>query len=113
MNHKTTLENANKAIIQGDHETFLDYLTDDIRWNFVGDQILFGKEQIGRYLEQTYRKPPKFDVENIISEGDYLTAVGKISIADAEDEWVEYRYCDIWRFENGKMAELTAFVIKE
>lgn len=113
MNHKTTLENANTAISQGNHETFLDYLTDDVRWNFVGDQILVGKEQVRRNLEQTYRKPPKFDVENIISEGDYLTAVGKISIADDEDEWVEYRYCDIWRFENGKMAELTAFVIKE
>lgn len=113
MNHKTTLKNANKAIIQGDHETFLNYLSDDVRWNFVGNQILVGKEQISHYLDQTYRKPPEFDVDNIILEGDYLTAVGKISIVNDDNEWIEYQYCDLWRFEEGKMAELKAYVIKE
>lgn len=110
--NKIILENANKAISNGEHEIFLSYLSENTQWNFVGDKILSGREQVSRYLNDTYRKPPKFDVEDLVSEGNYVTAVGRIRIIDESDQWIEYDYCDIWRFEDGKMAELKAFVIK-
>ncbi|KFF00025.1 nuclear transport factor 2 family protein [Chryseobacterium luteum] len=112
MNNKIILENANKAITKGDHETFLSYLTDDIIWTFVGEQVISGKDQVRRYINDTYRQPPKFDVETLIEEGNYVTAVGRIALMNKNDEWIEYNYCDIWRFEDAKMAELKAFVIK-
>lgn len=111
--NKLILENANKAISNGEHEIFLSYLSDNTQWNFLGDRIISGKEQVSRYINDTYRKPPIFSVENLVSEGEYVTAVGNIKIFDNSDQWIEYDYCDIWRFENGKMAELKAFVIKK
>jgi len=110
MNNKAILEKANAAVAEGDHETFLSYCTEDIKWTFVGDQSLSGKEKIRHYMNETYEKPPKFDVESLIAEGDFVTAVGTISLWEAND-WKDYDYCDVWRFENGKMAELKAFVI--
>jgi ketosteroid isomerase-like protein len=59
-----------------------------------------------------YIEPPKFVVEQLIAEGDFLTAIGKISMKDDTGEMINYSYCDVWRFSNGKMAELKAFVIK-
>ena len=111
--NKLILENANKDISNGEHEIFLSYLSDNTQWNFLGDQIISGKERVSLYINETYRKPPIFNVENLVSEGDYVTAVGTIKILDNSDQWIEYDYCDIWRFENGKMAELKAFVIKK
>lgn len=113
MNNKTVLEKANTAISQGDYETFLTYCTEDTKWTFVGDRILFGKEEVRRYMAETYRKPPKFNVERLIGEGDYVTAVGTICIVNEHSQWIEYDYCDIWKFENGQMAELKAFVVEK
>jgi ketosteroid isomerase-like protein len=51
-------------------------------------------------------------VENLIAEGDFVTAVGKISMKDATGKMIHYDYCDVWRFQDGEMAELKAFVIE-
>lgn len=111
MNNKIILEKANAAVSEGDHETFLSYCTENTKWTFIGDKAISGKEKIRQYMADAYKKPPKFEVEYMIAEGDYVTAVGTISLLNANDEWEDYYYCDIWRFENGKMAELKAFVI--
>ncbi|MDH6254145.1 ketosteroid isomerase-like protein [Chryseobacterium sp. H1D6B] len=112
MNNKTVLEKANAAVAEGDHETFLMYCTENTKWTFVGDRILSSKEEIRLYMADVYKKPPKFNVEIMVAEGDYVTVTGTISLFSEDGRWKEYDYCDIWRFEEGKMAELKAFVIK-
>ncbi|PIF46696.1 uncharacterized protein (TIGR02246 family) [Chryseobacterium sp. 52] len=112
MNNKALLEKANSAISQGDYEGFLIFCTDDTKWTFVGDQILQGKEEVRQYMAKTYLEPPKFIVEKFIAEDDFVTAVGIISMKNEEGKTVDYSYCDVWRFQNGKMAELTGFVIE-
>lgn len=105
--HKATLEKANLAITQGEYENFLVHCTDDTEWTFVGDRTLKGKEAVRQYMAEVYKEPPKFSVSTLIAEGDYVNALGEITL-----DGVDYSYCDVWRFRNGKMAELRAFVIK-
>lgn len=111
-NNKTILEKANAAVTAGDNEDFLSFCTDDTLWTFVGDKTLKGKEAVRAYMAEAYIEPPKFMVEWMIAEGDFVTALGKISMKDKNGKMVDYSYCDVWRFKNGKMAELTAFVIE-
>lgn len=111
-NNKATLKKANAAITAGDHEGFLNFCTDDTRWTFVGGKILRGKEMVRQWMATEYINPPKFDVKNLIGEDDYVTAIGNITMTDEEGKAVDYAYCDVWRFRDGKMAELTAFVIE-
>jgi ketosteroid isomerase-like protein len=110
--NKAILEKANAAITQGDNEGFLVFCTDDTVWEFVGDKTLHGKEAVRQYMTTTYKEPPKFMVANLIAEGDFVTAVGNITMKDKDGREVQYSYCDVWRFRDGKMAELKAFVIK-
>ena len=110
--NKTTLEKANAAITKGNHEEFLQYCTDDTHWTFVGDQVLQGKEAVRQYIAKAYIEPPIFDVKNLIAENDFVTAIGNISLKDENGKTTHYSYCDVWRFRDGKMAELTAFVIE-
>lgn len=111
-NNKTTLEKANTAISKGDHEGFLAFCTDDTQWTFVGDKTLRGKEAVRQWMAEAYQEPPKFMVTNLIAEGNFVTALGTIKMKDEDGKYANYAYCDVWRFQDGKMAELKAFVIK-
>ena len=110
--NKAILEKANEAITKGDNEGFLSFCTDDTEWTFIGDKTLRGKEAVRQYMATAYVEPPKFMVENLIAEGEFVTALGKISMKDEDGKMVDYSYCDVWRFRDGKMAELKAFVIE-
>jgi uncharacterized protein len=111
-NNKATLKAANAANAEGNYEGFLSFCTDDTKWTFVGDKTLNGKEAVRQYMAETYIEPPKFTVANLIAEGDFVTAVGDITLKDADGKADHYSYCDVWRFRDGKMVELKAFVIK-
>lgn len=63
-------------------------------------------------MKAEYIKPPKFDVGVLIAENDYVTALGRITVTNEKGEDVQYRYCDVWKFRDGKLDELTAFVIE-
>lgn len=110
--NKMILEKANQCIQNGDNEGFLAYCTENTEWTFVGDMILKGKDEVRKYMAETYLEPPKFSVENLIAEGNYVTAIGKISLKDKEGNMNHYTYCDVWKFQDGLMKELKAFVIK-
>jgi len=111
LNNKDILIKANSFVTNGDNEGFLSFCTEDVKWNFVGDKMLKGKQAVREYMAAEYIEPPKFDIENLIAEGDFVTAVGKISLKNKDGKVVDYSYCDVWRFRDGKMAELKAFVI--
>ncbi|MCG2612717.1 nuclear transport factor 2 family protein [Terrimonas sp. NA20] len=110
--NKELLLKGNAAIANGDHEGFLALCTDNTLWNFLGDQVLEGKQAVREYMAATYLEPPIVTVDHLISEGDLLTAVGEITLKDKTGKATHYSYCDVWRFEHGKMAELKAFVVE-
>jgi uncharacterized protein len=110
-NNKSILKKANAAIAEGDNEGFLSFCSEDTEWKYVGDKTLKGKDAVRRYLEAS-EGPPKFTVTDLIAEGDFVTALGDITTKDEDGKTVHQSYCDVWRFRDGKMAELRAFVIK-
>lgn len=112
LSNKAILEKANEAVSKGDNEGFLSFCTEDTEWTFVGDRVLRGKEAVRQYMAVEYLEPPQFMVESLIAEGDFVIAIGKINNKDENGKIAAYDYCDVWRFENGKMAALKAFVIK-
>jgi ketosteroid isomerase-like protein len=111
-NNKAILEAANAAIAKGNYEGFLSFCADDTEWTFVGDKILNGKEAVRQWMATTYIEPPTFRVANLIAEGDFVTALGNITMKDEDGKAADYSYCDIWRFHDDQMVELKAFVIK-
>jgi uncharacterized protein (TIGR02246 family) len=110
--HKDVLRKANEAISRGDHEGFLAFCTEDTEWTFVGDRTLTGKEAVREWMAETYREPPTFNVHRMIAEGDFVTALGEITLKDEDGKTTHHSYCDVWRFHGGRMAGLQAFVIE-
>jgi ketosteroid isomerase-like protein len=112
-NNKSVLEQANAAVTRGDYEGFLSFCTDDTLWTFVGDRTLRGKEDVRRWMAEAYSQgPPELTVDHLISEGEFLTAVGVVTTRGEDGKATRHAYCDVWRLRDGKMAELRAFVIE-
>jgi len=111
LDNKTILQKANAALSAGDNEGFLHYCTDDTVWNFIGEQTIMGKDAVREYMAEAYTEPPKFTVEKLIAEDEFVIALGKITIKDETGKMLEHAYCDVWRFRDKKMAELKAYVI--
>ena len=110
--NKAILQNANAAVAKGDYEEFLSHCTEDTEWTFVGDRTLRGKEAVRQYMKATYIEPPRFRVDRLIAEGDFVTALGDIDLRDATGKVVHYAYCDVWLMRDDKLAELRAFVVE-
>lgn len=112
QSNKTILERANAAAREGDAEGFLALCTDDTEWTFVGEQVLRGKAAVRAWMKEAYRTPPKFTVLRMVAEGDFLTAIGDIKAKNADGSEAQNAYCDVWRFRDGRLAQLHAFVIE-
>jgi ketosteroid isomerase-like protein len=110
--HKKVLEKANAAIAAGNYEEFLTFCTEDTEWTFVGDRTLSGKEAVRQWMATAYSEPPIFSVARMIAEGDFVAALGEITLKDNDGKIAQHAYCDVWRFRDGRMAELRAFVLE-
>ncbi|HEY0685509.1 MAG TPA: nuclear transport factor 2 family protein [Steroidobacter sp.] len=110
--NKQILEKANAAISQGDFEGFLALCTEDTVWTFEGGRTLRGKAAVREWMKTAYQEPPRFRVHRMIAEGDFLAALGDITLKDEAGNAAQHSYCDVWRFREGKMAELHAFVVE-
>lgn len=109
--HKETLKQANAAISQLDFEGFLALCTEDTEWTFVGDQTLRGKEAVRRWMSTAYPEPPVFKVHHMVAENDWLIAIGEITLKNDAGQPMRHSYSDVWRFKDGKLDKLQAFVI--
>lgn len=109
--NKEVLRKANAAVTAGDNEGFLSFCAEDIVWSTVGGETLRGKEAVRAWMATGYAEPPKFTVERLIADGDFVAAVGTIDSKGDDGGTVPNAYCDVWRFRDGKMAELRAFVV--
>lgn len=110
--NKKILAAANAAVTAGDYEGFLAFCTEDTVWTFVGDKTLKGKAAVRQWMTMEYVEPPTNRVAHLIAEGDFLTALGTITLQKEDGQASHYAYCDVWRLRDGKLAELRAFVIE-
>ena len=110
--NKQIVENVNASFAEGGAERFLSHCADDVIWTMVGDKTTKGKKAIREWLALMDIEPPRFTVDNIIGDGDFVTAYGDMTMKDKDGKVIPYAYCDIYRFRDGKIVELSSFVIK-
>jgi ketosteroid isomerase-like protein len=110
--NKRIIEEINKAFEDNKPEVFLDYCTEDVRWEMAGDEPRNGKNAIREFMSSMGdMEPPKINVTQIISEGSSAACYGDMTMIEKGTE-ATYSYCDIYRFAGGKVAELRTFVVK-
>lgn len=112
--NKATIKKLDVAIKGNDLETFLSFFTDDVRWTKVGDRAAKGKEDLGQLIKSLGDAEPPSAImfDAMIAEDDYVAAYGRVTVKGEDGKAVSQPFCDVYRFRNEKIAELTSFVIK-
>lgn len=112
---KPTNSEIAEAFSKGNFEFSYSFLTDDIKWNIVGDKILNGKEEVIEFCNQTsdYFKTVKtiFKTDNIIIDSERIAVNGSAQFINKENKTTEVSSCDIYIFENEKLKEITSYCI--
>jgi uncharacterized protein (TIGR02246 family) len=109
--NKAIIDKANEAFRKNDVEALLALCTEDFTWTMIGSPPAVGKDAVRKWMAQAPPEPPQFTIDTVIADGDYVTCIGDMTMAE-KGENVPYAYCDVWRLKGGKIAELKAFVIK-
>jgi uncharacterized protein len=109
--NKTVVEDINAAFARGDVEGVLRHCSDDIGWTMVGEKPLRGKAAIREMMAHGPQDPPDFTVRQTVADGDVVVATGDMTMEEG-GATVPYAFCDVWRFRDGKVVSLDAFVIK-
>lgn len=110
--NKEIIEKVNASFAEGNLEGFLSHCADDVAWTMIGNKTTTGKTAIREWMASMDIEPPKFTVDQVIAEGDFVTAFGDMTMKEKDGKTVPYAYCDIYRFRNGKIVELNSFLIK-
>ena len=110
--NKGIIEKVNAAFAEGSIEGFLSLCADEVEWTMVGEKTVKGKNAIRKWISSVNSELPKFTVDNVIAEGDVVMANGDMTMKDKDGKPVPYAYCDIYRFRNDKIVQLSSFVIK-
>jgi ketosteroid isomerase-like protein len=112
-NRKDIVQRINAGFADNNLETVLSFCTEDFTWTMVGDSTVKGKIAIRKWMASMNPQPPQFTVQQTVAEGDTVITRGDMRMQQKEDgPFVSYTFCDIYRFEGDKVAELTAFVIR-
>ena len=110
---KQSVKDFNAAFERGDTEGVLAHCTDNIRWTMAGEKTVTSKAAMREWISQMEGcQPPVIRVDTLIAEGDRVVCSGDMTMKDQHGAESEYGYCDVYRFDGGKIAELTSYIVK-
>jgi predicted SnoaL-like aldol condensation-catalyzing enzyme len=100
---------------KGNFEFAYNYLAQDIQWNIVGHELLTGKDQVVEFCNKTseYFKEvtTEFRTSNIIVDSNLVAISGTAVFIKNENKRTEVSSCDVYRFEDGMLIEITSYCI--
>lgn len=111
---------SNKQICEefsmGNFEFSFMFLSEDIKWNIVGDKYLNGKDSVIDFCNKTAeyfnRCKAEFSTKNIIIDQDFVVIEGTAVFTDREKKSTHISSCDIYRFNDDMLVEITSYCIE-
>lgn len=109
---KKLLKELSVAFAKNEFDFCVDWVTDDIIWEIVGDQTIQGKSDFERALNQFKdRKVQQLSIENIITHGNTGSVNGELTLNNHQ----RVAFCDIYNFrgfrKDAKIKAITSYAI--
>lgn len=109
-------QQINEAFFKGDVDFIFENITEHITWNMIGEQTLKGKAEVIEMMEPMRGMAAQsYHVNKLITHGNTAAIEGTMTVQNETGELANYAFCDIYKldkFKNGKIKEITAFVIE-
>lgn len=109
---------ADQAFATNKPDDFLELCADEIQWRMVGEETAKGKDEVRKWMnigiengDITF-ETPKINYTNTIVENQSVASYGEMEIKNKNSEISKFSYCDVYKFRDNKIVELTSFVIR-
>ena len=117
-NEKKLIIDVMTALAEGNDQTLLDAMHDDMKWTWMGSDNLSktfdGKESILNELWKSVKtdiaRPFRVKANLIISEGEYVVVEGLGNNKTSNGKEYNNRYCWIIKIIEGKIVELREYM---
>ena len=109
---KALIRDFNIAFAKNETEKILEYMSDDITWNMVGNKVIHGKKEAGEMLKTMEGEiATELIMNTIITHGSTAAANGEMRFPS-----VTIAFCDVYEFSghdsNAKIKTLTSYGIE-
>lgn len=109
---KQLLKDFNIAFARNDVGFILENITDNVKWNLIGDKIIQGRGNFSEELEQMNSIGAiELEITNILTHGNTGAAHGILRFENQS-----YAFCDVYIFsssaKNAKIKEITSYNIE-
>jgi hypothetical protein len=105
------LEKLTAAFAKRDIKYILGNVTDDIRWNIVGDTLIESKDNLAEALERMKNEQvAELTIRHITTHGKVGAVDGTLVLEDGKTR----AFCDVYEFNGAKataVKEITSYVI--
>ncbi|SFI04911.1 nuclear transport factor 2-like protein [Halpernia frigidisoli] len=111
-----TIKQIAEAFSNHNFEITYPFISDNIQWNMVGGEHMLGKETVIKTCEQSasYLKTVEttFSKFLVLETDNYITVDSISDYIDQNNEKSRVASCDIYKFDNGQMIEITSYCIE-
>ncbi|MHA4842536.1 nuclear transport factor 2 family protein [Flavitalea antarctica] len=99
---------------KGDFKSVYDSFDDHIQWNIVGSPAIIGKENVIAHCNKMLAEMDNSSMTNThhIVTDDTVVVQGYSSFTNQDNSPGKVEYCDIFRFDNNKLVEITSYIIE-
>jgi ketosteroid isomerase-like protein len=112
MDNKKVVQTYIEGFNTGDHAKIISCLTDNVIWEMPGLFHLEGKEQFDMEIENdAFEGLPKVVIIRLIEDGQIVVAEGTVKSKLKNGELFEASFCDVFHFDNGKIKQLTGYIM--
>ncbi len=110
-----TIENKkiSEEFSKGNFPATYNHFADDIEWRIIGDKMISGRENSIAFCTKMMSEIGSSTLNNInvIAENDYVVIEGNCHFINEEGKAAVVEYCDVFRFEEGKIKTITSYLV--
>ncbi|RYF21939.1 MAG: nuclear transport factor 2 family protein [Flavobacteriales bacterium] len=114
-NTKQLIEKINQLFVEGNMESFLDYLAEDVIWEMytssTGRSVMNGKKEILGMDGSGMPEHTGFEFGTIVIEGNVASVQGTSTGKFKDGGEYKGYFCDVYHFQGDKIAKIESYVI--
>lgn len=112
--NKKTVQKYMDGFVASDHKKILSCLTDDVYWELPGTFQLTGKEAFDKEIENdNFEGSPTITILRMVEENNIVIAEGTVQCKIKAGGLLDAVFCDVFHMENGKIKQLTSYMMNK
>jgi ketosteroid isomerase-like protein len=111
--HQNTVLQYIDGFRKSDRERILSCVTNDVVWIIPGAFEARGKSAFAAHIvEEGFKSYPNITVARLIEADDVVVAEGTVRTERTDGAVIHLAYCDVFEMRDGKIAQLTSYVVQ-